>query len=120
MNTVLFSGSSLIVHMLPSRPACPNHTNNDHGPGCDMLSAVRGSRLLPQASPFSSRLAHCSHRIGFTFVQADRSASGCFPPRLAATQFPLAADAHAGIGRRLSRAEFMYVMTHWGRLSEPA
>ena len=113
MNTVLTSGSSLIVHMYPSLSACPNHTSNDEAPGCDMLSAVPRSRLLPQASPLPSRLAPCSHRIGFTCVQADRSASGGFPPRLATTQFPLAADAHAGIGLRLSRAEFMYLMTHW-------
>jgi len=112
MNAVLFSGSSLIVHMLPSLPACPNHTRNDPGPGFDMLSAVQGLRLLPQASPFASRLALCSHRIGFIFIQADRSASGCFPPRLAATRFPSAAAAHVGNEIRLSRSEFMYLMTH--------
>jgi hypothetical protein len=113
MNTVLTSDSSLIVHMHPSLSACPNHTSNDEAPGCDMLSAVPRSRLPPQASPLPSRLTPCSHRIGFTCVQADRSASGCFPPRLATTQFPLAADAHADIGLRLSRSEFMYLMTHW-------
>ncbi len=112
MNSVLFSGSSLIVHMSPSLPAHPNHTHSDPSPLCDMLSVVSGSRLLPQVSPFPSRLTHRMHRIGFTFVQADRSASGCSPPRLTATQLPSAADAHVRIGLRLSRSEFMYVMTH--------
>jgi hypothetical protein len=121
MNTVLASGSSLIVHINPSPPACPNHASNDQGPGFDMLSAVLDLRLAPQASPLPSRLAPCSHRIGFTFIQADSSASGCFPPRLAATQFPLAAEVHDDLGLRLSRAEFMYVMTHWaGDLRAPA
>lgn len=106
------SDSSLIFHINPSLSACPNHTSNDQGPGFDMLSAVLDLQLLPQASPFPSRLAPCSHRIGFTFVQAHSSASSCFPPRLTATQFPSAADDHAVIGLRLSRAEFMYVMTH--------
>jgi len=104
--------SSLIFHINPSLPACPNHTSNDQGPDFDMLSAGLDLQLLPQASPFPSRLAPCSHRIGFTFVQAHSSASSCFPPRLAATQFPSAANVHADIGLRLSRAEFMYVMTH--------
>jgi hypothetical protein len=120
MNTVLFSGSSLIVHINPSLPACPNHTNNVEGPGFDMLSAVPRLQLLPQASPFPSGLAPCWHRIGFTFVQADSSASDCSPPRLATTQLSSAADDHAFTGIRLSRSEFMYVMTHWGWLSEPA
>ena len=85
-----------------------------------MLSAISRSRLMPQASPFPSRLAHDAHRIGFTSVQADRSTAGCFPPRLATTQLPLVATVHADSGIRLSRSEFMYVMTHWGRLSEAA
>jgi hypothetical protein len=112
MNTFLFPVSSLIVHLNPSRPASPNHTNDVAHPVCDMLGAVTLSRLLPQASRFPSTLAHRSHRIGFTFVPARRSASGCSPPRLSATQFPSAADAHVCTGLRLSRSEFMYVMTH--------
>ena len=49
------------------------------------------SPLSRQASPLPSRLARCTCRIEFTFVRDQPSASGCSPPRLAATQLPSAA-----------------------------
>jgi len=42
------------------------------------------------ASPFASRLAKVTGRIEFTCVADDSFASGCSPPRLAATQLPSA------------------------------
>ena len=50
-----------------------------------------GSPLPRQASPFARRLAVAGNRIGFTCVRDRGSASGCSPPRLAATQLPPAA-----------------------------
>jgi len=46
------------------------------------------SPLSRQASPLASRLARCTCRIEFTFVWDQSSASGCSPPRIAATQLP--------------------------------
>ena len=42
------------------------------------------------ASPFPSRLAKATGRIEFTCVTDGSFASGCFPPRLVATQLPSA------------------------------
>ena len=46
--------------------------------------------LWPQASPLAIRLAIVEGRIGFTCVRVCAFASGCSPPRLAATQLPSA------------------------------
>ena len=43
-----------------------------------------------QASPTPSRLAATPRRIGFAFATDHQFASGCSPPRFAATQLPLA------------------------------
>src|SRR5215207_705753 len=120
MNSVLFPAAlSSSTCSLPCLPA-PTIPATTRVRAVDMLSGVPRLRLTPQASPFTSRLAPCLHRIGFTCVQADSSASGCSPPRLATTQLPSAAAAHADGGIRLSRSEFMDVMTHWWRASLPA
>ena len=51
--------------------------------------SVGGIRLAPVwASPLASRLAARAGRIEFTCVADWPFTSGCFPPRLAATQFP--------------------------------
>ena len=52
---------------------------------------VTDSPLTRQTSPLPSRLARCARRIEFTFVSDQPSASGCSPPRVAATQLPSAA-----------------------------
>jgi hypothetical protein len=65
------------------------------------------SRLLDsrfaQASPLASRLAADTCRIEFTFVWDCSFASGCSPPRLAATQLPSASPPLSGsVAFRLS------------------
>ena len=70
-------------------------------------------RRSPQASPQARRLARSTCRIEFTFVRDQSSASGCSPPRIAATQLPSA--AHRSLppaGSRLSLTEFMFSCTH--------
>jgi hypothetical protein len=60
---------------------------------------VTRSPLARQASPFPSRLARLTCRIGFTFVRDQPSVSGCSPPRLAATQLPPTAPRSLPPGR---------------------
>jgi hypothetical protein len=61
-------------------------------------------RLPFWASPFPSRLANASGRIEFIiFLIMDwLFASGCFPPRLSATQLPSATDSQCSVRRGLS------------------
>jgi len=66
----------------------------------DSSWTVSGSPLARQASPFPSRLARLTCRIEFTFVRDQPSASGCSPPRLAATQLPSAASRSLSPGGR--------------------
>src|SRR5271156_3184355 len=47
-------------------------------------------RIVTWASPLDCRLAKVTGRIEFTCVADESFASGCFPPRLAATQLPSA------------------------------
>ena len=75
-----------------------------------------GSPLARRASPFSRRLAVVAGRIGFTFVRDCGSAAGCSPPRLAATQLPLAAFPLLVSGRlRLSLVDIMITTFARGR-----
>ena len=54
-----------------------------------------GSHFM-QASPLTGRLATDRYRIEFTSVWDYSFAAGCFPPRLAATQFPFASPPEPG------------------------
>src|SRR5690606_1983293 len=60
---------------------------------------VTRSPLSRQASPLPSRLARLTCRIEFTLVRDRSSASGCSPPRLAATQLPSTAPRSLPPGR---------------------
>ena len=74
----------------PLQPCMSFHSCAITG-GCDVL----WSRFA-QASPFASRLAKLIHRIEFTCVWDCSFVSGCFPPRLTTTQFPLTSPPFTG------------------------
>src|SRR3990172_5868362 len=98
--------------MEPPLSASSNHITTEHIPSlaCPVRGVLRDQGS--QASPFASRLAQCLRRIEFTFVPAHRFAAGCSPPRLTATQLPFASGAHTSIGIRLSRSDFIHLITH--------
>ena len=75
----------------PLQPCMSFHSSAITG-GCDVL----WSRFA-QASPLASRLAKLQHRIEFTCVWDCSFVSGCFPPRLTATQFPLTSPPFTGL-----------------------
>ena len=59
-------------------------------------------------SPFASRLVKITGRIEFTCVADGSFPSGCSPPRLAATQFPLGTRSQASSRRGLSPRQLLH------------